>query len=183
MLPTVLTGWTKFHTDGTITEGNDHDVDMGRASWSRSPVDNIRSVKLSSIGKVLELAQAYIYCNHNGVFHQSDDFVVPILRSGTVKGQRVVRRIQRQLGPQDYSFMVSTPSPTGTAIMTAFKMGPEADLFIHIYSKEDAPAAIVNSSIYHIYHNVHEGNLGKWITIEIDKETNKVEWYLSDNLI
>lgn len=176
MLPTAFTGWKKFHSDNTVTNGNDYDVDKGRASWSRSRLDNVRSVSLKSINSDRNPVSAYIYSQHTGLFHQSDDYIAPILRTGTVKGTRIVRRIQRQLGEQDYSFMVNRK------LSNLLIKDPDLqhDMFIYVYSKEDAPLAISNSSEY---HNVYPGNLGKWITIEISNEPNDVKWYLSDSRI
>lgn len=176
MLPSAAIGWKKYHTNGNVTDGCDYDVDAGRVSWSRSPLDNIKAVDILSIGKDFNPVSATIYSAHVGPFHQSDDYVVPILRSGTIEGRRVIRRIQRQLIEADYSFMVTYKDLVNTFIATTFNVKQD-DLFIQIFNEADAPTAIVNSSIY---HTVHQGNIGKWITVEIIEGSNNVEWYLSD---
>jgi len=138
-------GWTKHFVDGTlITEP---------ASWSKTRLDRIHSVKLNHRYKEITIV------NPNGEFWQSDTYIAD-LQSGASQPQMIERRIESKI----------------TNINHVIYIRDTLDHHLYIsfdtYIFSDTPEIL----------DVQE-HRGKWFIAEIDLNTLKYKWYISPHQI
>lgn len=88
-------GWTKYFTDGTkIFCSDDSNI-----SW--------RNTKLDALSKVsVQDGICNISISGTGDYWISDDFIVPVSRTGTFVGKRIYRRVEKFITDNDKFYSV-----------------------------------------------------------------------------
>jgi hypothetical protein len=85
-----MNGWIKRYSDGSRYIGDDREVYAGRASWTKSSMQNLVRVDLVVNGEVRFLSGV-------GPYWQSDTFESVFPGGSCI----IKRRIQRQISPGD----------------------------------------------------------------------------------
>jgi len=149
-----MDGWVKYFEDGSYENGWDKDVFAGRASWSKGRLDNMRCAAAHHGSYHICIAGA-------GIYWQSDEYEIEIF------GQTprvVARRIQRKLQFSDMAIAL-------------YKT--EHSTMLRVVSTEEAASLLyADSSV-----PINVSDIGKWLVLEYNAETNVTGYYISEEKI
>ena len=113
-----MPGWIKFFCDGTKETGYDHEIEAGKASWSKGRLDDVSHVQISNGFNVCTLEVPDTH------WHQFDRFIAPV-GIGEQKPARTHMVVQAQTTPSHVGYVMIYSQPTSHMLWVTISREPK----------------------------------------------------------
>jgi len=100
-----MSAWLKIFSNGEKEYGDDIAISLGKSSWSKGRLDDIKEVRLINKERVCSLSIS------DTVWHQFDRFVTPLVTDGLNSSHKIFQAVQAEIQSCHVgSFLVSSKS-------------------------------------------------------------------------